>query len=98
MLLPFTRCASDFSLSSVERLKADSALKVAMARAPAAASSVVRVRGLMLNTDGQTEFEEILSKLSEILSKSTPHRVLVSNAWLLLATFKASLLLLLGKS
>ena len=75
----------------MERLKADSALKEAMAKAPAAASSVIKIGSLMLSTDGQEEFEEILSRLSEILPLSTPHRVLVSNAWLLLATFKVRL-------
>ena len=56
-----------------------------MAKAP---SSVIKIGSLMLSTDGQEEFEEILSRLSEILPLSTPHRVLVSNAWFLLTTFK----------
>ena len=81
-------CSSASPVSSLERLKADSVLKAAMARAPAAASSVIRVASLMLSRNGQAEFEEILSKLSDMLPSSTPHRVLVSNAWLILATFK----------
>lgn len=81
---------SDSALSPLERLKADHALKQAMARASAAASSVIQARSLMLNNDGQRELEEILSKMSELLPQSCPHRVLVSNAWLLLATFKVT--------
>ena len=43
-----------------------------MAKAPAAASIVIKIGSLMLSTDGQEEFEEILSRLSEILPLSTP--------------------------
>ena len=66
-LVPFVKCASGSPVCSVERLKADSALKVAMAKAPAATSSVIKIGSFMLNTNGQEEFEEILSRLSEII-------------------------------